>query len=354
MGVHLRKRELKSGKTQLYLEINQTVGDGTRRQRTEALGLLLMNDKASRIQDRETMDFAKKVLRNRQKEFDEQRHPGVKYEGGRKRSFTEFMEEFSKTRAALRTRRGYKQALAHFRAYCGDKTFGDLDRQLFEGLKSFMLNEEKLSLASAKVYLAHIKTALNQAIEDGIIESSPARFVSVKGQSKLRSYLTVDELRKLALTPSPREDVTTPFLLSCYTGLRVSDVRSLKWNQVTKTGLTVRQMKTGGILTVPLGASARAILEKMPKTDELVFPMMRDDASLLTRALKKWAEAAGVKKRMHFHVARHTFAMLLLSGGVDLFAVSGLLGHSNIGTTQIYAKLTPEAKRAAIDKLPTI
>ena len=85
-----------------------------------------------------------------------------------------------------------------------------------------------------------------------------------------------------------------------------------------------------------------------------VFPDLPRYNSVQARHLEHWAKAAGITKRMHFHVARHTFAMLLLSGGVDLFAVSGLLGHSNIATTQIYAKLTDTAKQSAIDKLPTI
>ena len=70
--------------------------------------------------------------------------------------------------------------------------------------------------------------------------------------------------------------------------------------------------------------------------------------------LPKWAEQAGIKKHITFHTARHTHATMLLTLGVDLYTVSKLLGHTNIQTTQIYAKLVDESKKKAIDLIPSI
>ena len=70
--------------------------------------------------------------------------------------------------------------------------------------------------------------------------------------------------------------------------------------------------------------------------------------------LPKWAEQAGIKKHITFHTARHTHATMLLTLGVDLYTVSKLLGHTNIQTTQIYAKLVDESKKKAIDLIPNI
>ena len=70
--------------------------------------------------------------------------------------------------------------------------------------------------------------------------------------------------------------------------------------------------------------------------------------------LNQWAKKSGVYKHIYFHVARHTFATLSLTFGVDLFTVSKLLGHTDISTTQIYAKITDQLKTEAINKLPKL
>ena len=70
--------------------------------------------------------------------------------------------------------------------------------------------------------------------------------------------------------------------------------------------------------------------------------------------LHDWAKKAGITKNVTFHVARHTYATLLLYYGADLYTVSKLLGHTNVRTTQIYAKVMDESKRKAVSLIPNI
>ena len=70
--------------------------------------------------------------------------------------------------------------------------------------------------------------------------------------------------------------------------------------------------------------------------------------------IKNWVKAAGIKKRVSFHTARHTFATMALTQGVDLYTVSKLLGHKDIATTQVYAKIVDQKKSDAVNKLPSI
>ena len=70
--------------------------------------------------------------------------------------------------------------------------------------------------------------------------------------------------------------------------------------------------------------------------------------------LQHWALAAGVNKRITFHSARHTFALLLLEQSTDIYTVSKLLGHTDVRTTQIYAHILDEKKRSAIGKIPSV
>lgn len=81
----------------------------------------------------------------------------------------------------------------------------------------------------------------------------------------------------------------------------------------------------------------------------LVFLLTHEGT--INTVLQKWAKSAGIAKHISFHVARHTHATMMLTLGADLYTVSKLLGHKNIATTQIYAKIVDEKKDKAINKL---
>lgn len=74
----------------------------------------------------------------------------------------------------------------------------------------------------------------------------------------------------------------------------------------------------------------------------------------LTRLLKTWAHDAAIQKNVHFHMARHSFATIALANGADLYTVSKLLGHKEVTTTQIYAKVLDEGRKKAVDSIPDI
>ena len=143
----------------------------------------------------------------------------------------------------------------------------------------------------------------------------------------------------------------------------------MKWDDVTeetdKSGkrismLNIRTIKTqstsGKILKVPLTDSAVSILNEIRNennpSEEVFsrFPTTRNARNLL----KLWVARAGIKKNVYFHVARHTFATISLTYGMDIYTVSKLLGHVNLRHTEIYAKIVDEKKRQEIQKLPTL
>jgi integrase len=168
-------------------------------------------------------------------------------------------------------------------------------------------------------------------------------------------------------------------LFSCFTGLRWSDVNSLRWSEIiTKTidkqeewFLHFQQEKTDDIEYLPMSGQAVAILKERKKEiadngekSPYVFPLIKEpyaNKNIMNRhvnaALKKWAKAAGIEeKRIHFHTARHTFATNVLENSpeADLWTVSKLLGHKSIIPTQIYAHVRDSRKRAAINGLPML
>jgi integrase len=118
-----------------------------------------------------------------------------------------------------------------------------------------------------------------------------------------------------------------------------------------KTFISYRQKKTQNWENLPLSAEAMKFLPERGDAGDDAFVYRLSNGGYENGILKTWAKSAGIDKRVTFHVARHTNATLLLSLEVPIETVSKLLGHSNIKTTQIYAKVIDKSKRDAVDKL---
>lgn len=150
------------------------------------------------------------------------------------------------------------------------------------------------------------------------------------------------------------------FLFSCFCGLRHSDIVALTWgnlkkNKIGKIELHMTQQKTQELLSLPLSNEALKQLPVRGKAQdtEKVFKGLIS-LGRTNEILPRWAAKAGIQKHITFHSARHTHATMMITLGADLYTVSKLLGHTNIQTTQIYAKIVDESKEKAIDLIPDI
>ena len=172
---------------------------------------------------------------------------------------------------------------------------------------------------------------LKMAVADGKIDHNP--FDQINASDKIqksestREYLTEEELIKLAKTPTEKEQTRHVYLFMCFCGLRISDVKALRWMDIEKDGdrwqLRIRQQKTQAPLYLPLSEQAKKFLpERGDATDEdLVFADIPTEQAM-NRQLKDWAKTAGIKKKVTLHTARHTFATLTLTKGGDIYTVS--------------------------------
>lgn len=111
-----------------------------------------------------------------------------------------------------------------------------------------------------------------------------------------------------------------------------------------------RQNKTKGAEKLPLSDQARDLLKEIGKPEERVFKGLKYSAWHNLK-LQQWVMKAGISKTITFHCARHTYATLQLTLGTDIFTVSKLLGHKDIRTTQIYAKIIDEKKMEAANRI---
>jgi len=200
-----------------------------------------------------------------------------------------------------------------------------------------------------------LRVFINRAIEQGIIKENPLKSVKCKGIDGQMQFLTMNELETLEMiyqgfmTPDLKR-VLQYFLFACYTGLRYSDTRDLKFaNIFERSYIEMKIFKTSIIERIPLSDRAKLLL---PATKSLpALPVFRVYCNQVTnRHLKSIMKYAGINKKISFHCARHSFATITLGLSNDIAAVQKLLGHTKIETTQIYARVLDNQKQAAIDK----
>ena len=175
-----------------------------------------------------------------------------------------------------------------------------------------------------------------------------------------RGYLTEQELERILqkdFDSRRLEQVRDVFIFSCFTGLSYVDVRNLtKENVVTsfdgKLWLQLHRQKTSTAVSLPLLKTPLAILKKYEDKlpDGRLLPVSSNQK--LNSYLKEIADVCGIKKNLTFHLARHTFATTTtLAKGVPIETVSKMLGHTNIKTTQIYARITNDKIREDMEML---
>lgn len=167
-------------------------------------------------------------------------------------------------------------------------------------------------------------------------------------------YLTFDEVKRISEIQFD-DKVKNLFLFSCYCGLRVSDVLTLKWGDLKKENKKIfiekQQVKTKNLVIIPLTETAQNYLPQRGNDDDFIFKMKYD---YYKARLVKLGELANIKIKLTPHVSRHTFAMLLMEQNVNIEVVGSLLGHKKLETTQVYAKISKQIKNNAVDLIPKL
>jgi len=216
-----------------------------------------------------------------------------------------------------------------------------------------------LSNSTKKAYQTKFNTILNKAVREGLITANP--FYQLEKQDiyhssiTAREYLTIDEVKRFLDVKTDGKETQRAFVFACFTGLRISDIRALKWSDIHNSEasptIVMEQEKTQTVVRVPLGKTALSLLpEKHDGTKVFKLPT----ATAVHLSCKWIAEHAGITKNVSFHTARHTFATLTLSACEDLELVSKLLGHKSIKTTQRYAEVLLSNKMEAVKRIDNV
>jgi len=372
MKVFLRQRkQTRNGTISLYLEIYKGYAetkDGKRKpiRDYEYLDLYLIDKPSNPIdkqQNKENLKLAESIKAKRELEIKNGTY-GFTNEFKKQTNFIEYFRNLVNKKETKGNLGNWYSTQIHLENYAGSNvTFKDIDLQFAEGFKEY-LNKAKrkdgkpLANNSKASYFAKFRASLNEAVKEKIIYGNPAvetgNFNTVESQ---REYLTLDEVRKLAQTECRYDVLKRAFLFSCLTGLRWSDINNLKWNDVQQITNSFRihfkQQKTKGQQYLDINQQARELMQGIGKPDERVFIGL-NYSSYMNVALQMWILKAGITKQITFHCARHTFAVLQLTLGTEIYTLSKMLGHSELKTTQIYAKIVDEKIKEAVNKIPDI
>jgi len=256
--------------------------------------------------------------------------------------FAEVYIEDNKHLYSLETIRTYTTQISKMQKFKDIVYIEDIDLNFLYSYQKYMIVKLRNKPNTYYKSLSWIKTMLNNAVRNGVIKSHSAfaNFPIRKLQGN-RANLTVQELERLTRYYEQTErkgarNVLQYFLFSCYTGLRFTDIANLKNSNIVNGIIQIQQHKTNSLVKVPLSKKAIQFAE-LEDTKPYVFKIISNQKT--NKHLKRIASECRINKDLTFHVARHTFATLGLTLGIPIEIVSKLLGHTDIKTTQIYAKV---------------
>jgi len=245
----------------------------------------------------------------------------------------------------------------------GNLKFADINEKFCNDFKEYLQtvrsnksDKATLSQNSTLSYFNKLKAALKQAYKDGYLQSDlNARIKPIKPAETQRNYLTLEELNRLVKTDCVNPLLKRAALFSALTGKRFCDIQKLVWGEIEYVegqGYFIHfiQQKTKGVEVLPISEQAFSLLGERKEPTDKVFEGLTYSA-YHNKHLYQWIGAAGITKEITFHCFRHTYATLQLSNGTDIYTVSKMLGHRELKTTQIYAKVIDKTKREAADKI---
>lgn len=281
-------------------------------------------------------------------------------------TFFKFYEQFlldfeKKVNSGLRTNgtlTKYKILLMHLRNYArikygySDLSFKDLNCDFVQDFDYYLRDDVSLEHNTIWLYMIGFTTICRLATSRKHLAFNPFSEYKNTKKDKDRGYLLRNELEQLvtfSCATKKDELVKDLFVFSCFTGLSYSDMKGLKKNHIQdffdgKEWIIIRRKKTSTSSNVMLLDIPKMIISKYHglSKDNSVFPVpcntTCNDSLKRISKLIKCLEG----KKVTFHLARHTFATLFLSEGVPLESLSKMMGHKNIATTQIYAKILNE------------
>ncbi|WP_075602407.1 site-specific integrase [Saccharicrinis aurantiacus] len=226
----------------------------------------------------------------------------------------------------------------------------EINHSFIVGFENYLIVKCLCNPNTAAKFIQKFKSIVLIAKNNGWISADPFASYKISLKKVDRGYLNDDELKRIMqkeFATERLERIRDIFIFSCYTGLAYIDIKNLRQKHLIKgfdnnLWINTKRQKTNVQTVVPLLDLAQNILKKYEGLPHgLLLPIPTNQKT--NAYLKEIADLCGITKNLTFHLARHTFATTItLSKGVPIETVSKMLGHTNIKTTQIYARITNE------------
>jgi site-specific recombinase XerD len=241
------------------------------------------------------------------------------------------------------THKKEKSVLKNFKEFKHQVFFSDLDFDLVVKFKGFLLTKKKMMSTSLNSNLKVLKKYIRLAEDAGIKMPLNSRLIKIGSTNGNRNYLNELELQKLNKyfhSEFLNETYRVPlalFLLSCFTGMRISDIQKIHLKSIVDGSIKFTAVKTGKNQNIKLNKYALKVIENCP---EIFITKLTDQ--YINRILKDICNDRKINKVVTFHVGRHTFATNYLKQGGKVEVLQKLLAHSNIKETMIYVHILQE------------
>lgn len=374
MKITLKEKKLKNGMSSLYIESykGSTIDENGKRihirefeylKRYQYLDPKTAGEKKN---NRENLAFAEDVFAIRKANFAQGKY-GIKNNIKAKRPFLDYFKEQADEKInSVKNYGTWTSAYIHLKNIISPNfIFEEINDDFIKRVRYYFNIEARtksqlpLSANSKYTYYNKFKACLRSAFDDGYVAVNFANKVKGFEQAESqREYLTFNELQNLVNTPCKYPILKNAFIFSCLTGLRWSDCNTLMWSEVRDEGpnlfrVNFRQEKTDGVEYLYISKQARNLLGARHGNSDRVFIGLKYSA-VYNNEIVRWCNRASVFKHITFHSARHTNAVLLLENGADLYTVQKRLGHKEIKTTAIYAKIVDEKMRESAHIIPEL
>ncbi len=224
----------------------------------------------------------------------------------------------------------------------------EIDYLFITDFEVYLLTTAGCNPNTTAKFMQFFKRIVIIAKNNGWLKTDPFANYKIRIKKVDRGYLQQNEIEKIMAKKFPTkrlDQVRDIFIFSCFCGLAYIDVKNLKEENIRTSfdgelWIMGKREKTGVSFSIPLLEIPKKILEKYngKLSDNRILPVPSNQK--MNSYLKEIGAVCGINKELTFHLARHTFATLTLSKGVSIESVSKMLGHTNIKTTQIYARIT--------------
>ena len=252
-----------------------------------------------------------------------------------------------------------------------------ITEDLFEEYR-FYLKKQRLAAATINRYLCWLSRLMYRAVSQRLIRCNPfenAKYEKAKQKIRFLQKSDVAKLIALKVNDKEAEQARLMFIFACFTGLAIADMEHLQYGHIQTAAdgqkyIRKERQKTKVEFVVPLHPIAEVIMkhckaeqernggeqsvkekgETETRTDNLVFPC-DCSRSVMSAKLSIVGKACGIRERLSYHMARHTFGTMSLSAGIPIESIAKMMGHASIASTQIYAQVTDNKISEDMDRL---